>query len=182
MTLEQQVNVQELQRLNDAITLTMDAIRRVAPQIALLQQAQQQQAFAPQAFPFTGPPTLGIPGIGYGAQVGFGQPWVTPQTLGMMGQPLGTLGMIDPIMAAYVQGHIHALKTMAAPHLGVPGLAPTLGVPPVWPQPSFGLPWTQQAYGQLPYGQLPFAQPQSPFVNVQQAPYGVPFGQAAFRA
>lgn len=40
MTIEQQqVNVTELQRLNEAILLTMDAIRRVVPQLA---QAQSQ--------------------------------------------------------------------------------------------------------------------------------------------
>ena len=40
---QQQVNVQEIQRLNDAITITLDAIRRVAPQLAMLQQQQMLQ-------------------------------------------------------------------------------------------------------------------------------------------
>jgi hypothetical protein len=46
MAIEQQVNVNDLQRLNDAILLTMDCIRRVAPQLAY-QQGYQQSAFGP---------------------------------------------------------------------------------------------------------------------------------------
>jgi hypothetical protein len=51
MALEsQQVNVQELQRLNEAIVVAMDAIRRVVPQ---LHQLQQYTMFAQ-------PPQIGL--------------------------------------------------------------------------------------------------------------------------
>ena len=42
MTMEN-VNLQELQRLNEAITVTFDAIRRVAPQLQALQHMAQLQ-------------------------------------------------------------------------------------------------------------------------------------------
>jgi hypothetical protein len=89
-TQEQQVTVQELQRLNDAIAMTMDAIRRVVPQIAVL------HAQAQQGLPFG---QLGYGGYGVGVGVGLGgysNPWQQQQ--------------LDPISAAYVQGHTQALR------------------------------------------------------------------------
>ena len=49
MTMEN-VNLQELQRLNEAITVTFDAIRRVAPQLQALQQMAQLQVPWQQPF------------------------------------------------------------------------------------------------------------------------------------
>jgi hypothetical protein len=171
---QQQVNVQELQRLNDAITMTMDALRRVVPQLAML---QQQQWFAQQQMPF-GIGQLGMQqdpmlaaylyhhalrsqqGIGgYGPQLGgFG-----PQ-LGGFGPQLGAygpqLGAYGPQLGAY------------GPQLGAYG--PQLGgygqiSPWQQQQPQFGIPWQQQ---QPQFG-IPWQQPQiSPFVNLtQQRPF-----------
>jgi hypothetical protein len=92
MTLDpQQVNVQELQRLNDAIATTLDAIRRVAPQLAMLQQHQLFGGIGQfgVGVPFGGiGQHLGIPGIGVGMpwhqQMStpwtqqYGSPWATP--------------------------------------------------------------------------------------------------------
>jgi hypothetical protein len=51
MTMEQ-VNLQELQRLNDAITVTYEAIRRVAPQLQAVQQMAQMQVPWQQPYGF----------------------------------------------------------------------------------------------------------------------------------
>lgn len=54
MTIEQQqVNVTELQRLNEAILLTMDAIRRVVPQLAQAQAQSPMGMGAPAIDPIT---------------------------------------------------------------------------------------------------------------------------------
>lgn len=74
MTLEQQqVNVQELQRLHEAIAVTMDAIRRVAPH--LLQQGQTYSPYA-QAFGREGQPG---PWQHLGQQLPWQQPTAQPQ-------------------------------------------------------------------------------------------------------
>jgi len=77
MTMEN-VNLQELQRLNEAITVTFDAIRRVAPQLQALQQITQMQV--PWQQPF-----------GVGMQSPFG-----------MQQPYG-VGMQHPLLQHLVQ-------------------------------------------------------------------------------
>jgi len=130
MALEQ-VNVQELQRLGDAINMTMEAIRRVAPQIALLQQ---------QTNPYGTQQGLGTAGV-FGAQ-----PWGTPQ-FGFQpqyGQQLypqqpqqfgvpffggGHGGQIDPISAAYLHGHIQGVRSVLS-QIGVGGGGPQQGFGP----------------------------------------------------
>lgn len=98
MPIETQVNVQDLQRLNDAIMVTMDCLRRVVPQITQLLQLQQPQ----------------LPGF---AGV-HGQPWYATQTMPMSVafQPGFQPGLqaIDPFAAAYVQQHAQALRQLLA--------------------------------------------------------------------
>src|SRR5215813_1466725 len=132
MALEQ-VNVQELQRLGDAINMTMEAIRRVAPQIAVLQQ--QTNPYGAQQ--------------GFGTGIGFGaQPWVQPQLpwqqqygqqLYPQPQPLfgipflggGQTAPIDPITAAYLQGHLHGVRSV----LSQTGVGGFVGQPFGFPNP-----------------------------------------------
>src|SRR5262249_36763551 len=75
MPVEQQVQQQqvhqELQRLNEAITMTMDAIRRVLPQLQSLQQVQLP--FGP--LPAYGQPTVPTGFAGSIGTFGVGQPW-----------------------------------------------------------------------------------------------------------
>jgi hypothetical protein len=107
-TQEHQVTVHELQRLNDAIAMTMDAIRRVVPQIAVL-HAQTQQSL-----PF------GQPTVGYGYGIGYGaNPWTQP-TFGF-GGGIGT--HVDPITAAYVQ--TQALRQLYGVGVNSYGFSPT---------------------------------------------------------
>jgi len=153
MTLEH-VNVQELQRLGDAINMTMEAIRRVAPQIAFLQQ---------QASPFGTQ-------VGYGVGAGLGvNPWAQPQPAWVpqfgqqlypphpVGQPFGPgfgAPVIVPIPAAYIQGHIQAIRslvTQQATGVGGGGFGQ-----PTWPAQQFGFAGPQQP---------------APFVNLPQRPY-----------
>jgi hypothetical protein len=68
----EQVSLQELQRLNDAINFTFEAIRRVAPQLAVLQQMAQGQN------------QLGGFGMGFGQQL----PWHQMQYGSPFGQQL----------------------------------------------------------------------------------------------
>jgi hypothetical protein len=68
----EQVNLQELQRLNDAINLTFDAIRRVAPQLQALQHYWLQQ------------------------QIGMSQPYSYGQPYGQAFQPFGIPQMQHP--------------------------------------------------------------------------------------
>lgn len=151
MTLEH-VNVQELQRLGDAINMTMEAIRRVAPQIAMLQQ---------QATPF------GVQhGFGTGVGAGGVNPWTQPQQQSWQPQygqqlyppqPYGAQPFapgfgapaIDPITAAYIQGHIHAIRSLVTQQASGPFGQPS------WPTQQFG------------YGN-PIGQQTAPFVNPQQ--------------
>jgi hypothetical protein len=104
---QQQVNVQDLQRLNDAITITMDCIRRVVPQLAMLSQTQ---------LPFAGVPQWQVSPIGPSV---FGNPYQqTPFYAHSYGPTQGLPG-IDPITAAYVQGHVHGLKQVLGPVGGI---------------------------------------------------------------
>ena len=80
------VSVIELQRLNEAIAMTLDAIRRVAPQLSMLSTQH----------PFGG-------GVGIGGY-GFAQPFTT----GWSTQGWGPTTGMDPITAAYLQGQAHA--------------------------------------------------------------------------
>jgi hypothetical protein len=149
MALEQ-VNVQELQRLGDAINMTMEAIRRVAPQLALLQQ---------QGNPYVNPL-----GLGFGAPL-WGQPQTTWQP--QFGQPqfgqqlypqAQPVPQIDPITAAYLQGHIQGVRS-AVTHIGL-GVGASPGLGAYTPQTTFG--------GQ-PYGFMGVpGQQATPFVTVQR--------------
>jgi len=164
---QQQVNVPELQRLNEAILLTMDAIRRVAPHLAqvqlpliglggptidpvtaaiLQQQAQQQALRAIYAQQQWGQPTWG--------QQTWGQP-VWQQAYGqnplqhLFGQQLGQQMLPQHLFAQpFVQQ----------------GFGGQFPVGQQYPQ-MFG----QAGIGQQPYaqfgGQIPW-----------QSPFGVPFG------
>jgi hypothetical protein len=114
MTLEQQqVTIQELSRLNEAINTTMHCLSRIVPQLAMLQWQQQQPLPFQSAQPF-----------GFGPQIGFPtQPWV------------------DPVSQAFVQGHAQALRSILT-QPGVPGYSFTqqpYGIPhPL----AFGMPQT----------------------------------------
>jgi hypothetical protein len=152
MALEQQVNVQELQRLNEAIGMTMEAIRRVAPQLIWL----QQQQLSPFGIGMNNPFQYGTPyGVGVGvdpitqqmiqhqilrhlvqSQLGY-------QPFGAFGQQLGGYGQLG-------------------------GFGPNLG--------AFGQHLFGQQLGQVPWQQYttpwqtqysPWQQP-TPFVNLQQ--------------
>jgi hypothetical protein len=158
---QQQVNVQELQRLNDAITMTMDALRRVVPQLALLQQQQLQQL---SPFGFGQMPFLGAP----------------------MGMGLGQ----DPLSAAYYYAQQQALRNLYPQQLGFGQGISQFGVPQYGasqfgiPQlgigqlgvPQLGHPFQQQLghpFQQIgtPWQQMgvPWQQPQiSPYVNMQR--------------
>jgi hypothetical protein len=155
---QQQVNVQELQRLNDAITVTMEAIRRVAPQLALLQQQQLQQLYGLQQQP------------PFGMQ---------------MGIPFGLGGVQDPITAQLLQHQ--ALRNLYQQGLGIGGIGGIgqsmvpFGNP--WQQQQYGAsfqqpfvnPWQQQ-YGN-PFQQQ-FGNPfQQQYGNPFQQQYGNPFQQ-----
>jgi hypothetical protein len=89
-SIDQQVNLQELQRLNDAITMTFEAIRRVAPQLQLLQQQALWAAQPQQQLGFNfGVPPWAQQGAQLGAQFG-GQPYGMPQhQMPFYGQPFG---------------------------------------------------------------------------------------------
>jgi hypothetical protein len=133
---QQQVNVPELQRLNEAILLTMDAIRRVAPHLAQVQ------------FPFMG---IGAPidpitasylqqlaqqhalRAIYAQQIGQWQtPWAQPFGQQQWGQQWPSFGQ-------------HPLQQLMQQH---PYQQHLLGQ----------IPFGQQLFGQQPFAQ-PFAQP-----------------------
>src|SRR5581483_7016281 len=85
---QQQVNVQELQRLNDAITMTMEAIRRVVPQLGfgnpwqadpLTQAYVQGHAHALRHILSQVGGGVGLPGV----PQQFGAPWQQPQQYGV---------------------------------------------------------------------------------------------------
>jgi hypothetical protein len=151
MTIDQsQVNVSELQRLNEAILLTMDAIRRVVPQIQVAAQTQN--------------PTLGV-----------GVPTIDPLTAQLIQAQLvrqlyGT-GVGSPWM-----GQVHPMQQLYGMPYGQHfGQTPwgTFGQTP-WGV-GIGQPW-HLAQAQSPFTH--FAQPQQPYgQQFAQQPYGqVPFG------
>jgi hypothetical protein len=98
MTQEQQVTTQELCRLNDCITLTMDAIRRVVPQLQTLSFGQS---------PYFGHgPAYGMSGYG----VGFSPvPSFHP------------MASIDPITASYMNSQPFGARSFFGQNMG-PGL------------------------------------------------------------
>jgi hypothetical protein len=98
MTIDSTVNVQELQRLNEAITLTLDAVRRVAPQLAQLQA---------MTYAHTLQPNIGGYGM-FGSPFGVGGIGATLPTLGFGGvSPFGV--GVDPF-SGYLQAHAQALR------------------------------------------------------------------------
>ncbi|HZS39406.1 MAG TPA: hypothetical protein VFF06_21385 [Polyangia bacterium] len=139
---QQQVNVQELQRLNDAITMTMEAIRRVVPQLGVLSQLQN---------PYS---QLGVP------QLGFGNPWqADPLTqayvqghahalrhiLSQVGGGVGLPGVPQQFGAPWQQPQQY-------------GVPQQFGAQQYGAQ-QYGVPWQHQQFGA------------SPFVNLQQRPF-----------
>jgi hypothetical protein len=149
---QQQVNVTELQRLNEAILLTMDAIRRVAPHLAQIQ------------LPFVGGQTIDP----------LTAAWVQAQTMRSIypqQQLWGQSPWGQPIWQQYAQHPmLHHLmqQQLLGQHLyGQLGIG---GQFPVGQQ--FGQPFAQQ-FGQG-IGQQPYAQfgGQVPW----QSPFGIGFG------
>jgi hypothetical protein len=108
MTQEQQVTTQELCRLNDCITLTMDAIRRVVPQLQALPFGQSLSPYPSQLPSAYGP-------AGYGIGFSHGQP-----SFGQMPP------MVDPITASYMNSQPLGLRGVFGQHMG-------LGIP--WQNP-----------------------------------------------
>jgi hypothetical protein len=124
---QQQVNVQDLQRLNEAINTTMQCLQRVVPQLAMLQWQQTQLPF--------GPSHIGMQPIGFGQQLGFGtQPWM------------------DPVTQAYVQGHTQALRSILSQQGGTQGYGFAQQPYGLGHQLAFGIP--QSPYAQ--FGQRSF--------------------------
>jgi hypothetical protein len=167
---QQQVNVQEIQRLNDAITITLDAIRRVAPQLAMLQHQQLMQQMSPfggvggqlpyvlqqllgQQSPFGGMGQYGfgsqMPFSGIGQQ-GFGG--IGQQGFGGIGQQLGGIGQH---VLPYLLQHLVTQQQQQVPY-GLHHLLSQLGQQGVG---GMGMPWQQQ------FG-MPLPQQMSPFGNV----------------
>ncbi len=131
MTLEQQpVNVQELQRLNDAITMTMDAIRRVAPQVAW-QYAPIGAGFAPYS------------PVGYGTypiqHVAPFAPWTTPFAT----QPYTTPFASQPYLTPFATQPFTTQPFTTQPFASQPHSTP-------WTSQPFVAPWHQ------PLGVSPF--------------------------
>ena len=106
---QQQVNVQELQRLNEAIALCMDTLRRVAPQLGQVQSVLAQigaqiPALGPQLSPLSQIPpwALGISPWHYGQAPLYGNtPFMTPQ---------------------FTQVPVHAAQPVPQPHAAAPVL------------------------------------------------------------
>ena len=145
MTLEQsQVNVQELQRLHEAIAITMDAIRRIAPYL-------QAQGYSPSSQAF------GQVGQGY-------SPF--SQTFGQMGQPLPwqQLGQPSPWQPIGQQTPWQPIGQQTPWHL--------LQQQSPWQQPQ--VPWQPQVGAwQQPYGiPSPFGYAQPGFGQPGVAGYG----------
>jgi hypothetical protein len=162
MAIEQQVNIQDLQRLNDAIVVTMDCIRRLAPQLAqLTHQVQISQLGLGGAGAFGG---IGVQTPWTQAQFGLGMhPYATPFAYGYGALPFGQ-PTIDPV-TANVLAQAQALRQI----YGAP-VTPGLG--------GYGLGGLGAVGGQVGLGgQVPFAgmwqQPwqQTPFLGMQQRPF-----------
>ncbi len=95
-----ETNVQDFQRLSDAINMTVEACRRLVPQLGHLQQVCAHQLFGSQVGAGNVFGGLPVGGVGYGQGslppgvdpitlamlqsrgLGYGQPWVSPWTTG----------------------------------------------------------------------------------------------------
>jgi hypothetical protein len=126
-TIDQQVNLQELQRLNDAITMTFEAIRRVAPQLQLL---QQQALWATQ------------PQLGYGIGQG-GVPHWAQQASQLGVQPFGMPHQMPIFGQAFGQpyGQSFGQTFGQSPVVGQPSPFGIFGQQPVVGQPYYGMPF-----------------------------------------
>ena len=144
MTTEQ-VNVQELQRLNEAITLTIDAIRRTAPQLSQLQQQVLLGGITPNVFGYGAAAQPGVPGFGIG---------VDPLTAYLHAQQAMMRGFspLGPVGGFGVQG-MSPLAPFSPFGYGAlhPGAA-IAGWPTTFGSPGVPTPWSQP-YG---YGQRAF--------------------------
>src|SRR5262249_37389187 len=100
----------------DAINMTMEAIRRVAPQLALLQQQASvygtQQGFG-TGIGFGAPPWVQQAQVPWQPQYGQ-QLYPQPQSIGLPFFGGGQGGQIDPITAAYLHGHIQVVRSVLA--------------------------------------------------------------------
>jgi hypothetical protein len=154
----EQVNLQELQRLNDAILLTYEAIRRVAPQLQMLSQLQGQFGVGG---PMVNPWQQQQYGIGYGMN-----PW-QQQQLPFGQQHLGLFGMGHPGIGQGLfgqQGIGQGLFGQQGIGQGLFGQQPFGGIGQ-----QYGVP----QLGQFGIGQSPFGQGQVPFQGLpfQTSPY-----------
>jgi hypothetical protein len=154
MSLEQQqVNVQELQRLNEAIVLCIDSMRRVAPQLGQVQAALS-----------------GIPGYGtpfWGGQISpfaqglFGH---TPFTQGVYGQTPFTQGVYG--QSPFTQGLFTQSPFAQSPFAQSPFTQNPFTHIPFMQMGTMQTPWTGWTNGHF---QVPFGQ--TPYVNLSQRPY-----------
>jgi hypothetical protein len=143
---QQQMNVSELQRLNEAILLTMDAIRRVAPHLS-------QQI----PLPMVG---LGVPAIDPITAAYLQQQAQVHQLRTLYGQnPWGVTPWGQPLVQT----------------LGQHPLAHLMQQQPFGQQ-LFGQPFGQQPFGQQPFGQQLFGQHPFTQGLFAQNPYGTQIG------
>jgi hypothetical protein len=142
---QQQVNVQELQRLNDAITMTMEAIRRVVPQLGVWSQFQN---------PFSQ----------FGGQLGgqFGGQQLDPITQAYVHGQAHALRQI----LSQIGGTGGGMGIGTGAGIGYPG-AQQFGAP--WQQQQYSTPWQQQQQPYMPWQHQAFGG--SPFLNLQQRPF-----------
>jgi hypothetical protein len=168
---QQQVNVPELQRLNEAILLTMDAIRRVAPHLAQQVPFPMMGIGGPQIDPITAAylqhqvqqqALRAMYGGGYG-QI-FGQPWGQSQ----WGQPVWqTIGQ-HPLLQQLLQQHLYQQHLFGQQPFGQVPFGIGAQYPQLFGQQGVGqqLPWQQ--LGQVPFGfgtQFPVGQQYGSPVN-----------------
>ena len=166
MTQEQQVTTQELCRLNDCITLTMDAIRRVVPQLQAL-------PFGQSLSPYLGhlSPAYGMPGYGMGFSP-------SHSAYGPMSS------VIDPITASYVNSQSLGLRSLLGQNvgLGVPWPGP-IGVPNPMPFSGIGFSSPMGINSSIGYGLGSSPNWQAHYGSPWHAPYvasPVNFGQRVF--
>ncbi len=176
---QQQVNVQEIQRLNDAITITLDAIRRVAPQLAMLQQQQLMQQMSPFG--------IGMGQVPYGVgQQQLGQFPILQHLLNQMqyGGGVGQFPILQQLLSQFGGGggggigqHPLLQQLMSQMPYGGGGIGQHLfgmgggfgqQFGGGYGQQFGGVPWQQQM--QQPWG-VPWQQQGSPFGNIGQRPF-----------
>ena len=163
MTQEQQVTTQELSRLNDCIALTMDAIRRVVPQLQALPFGQSFSPYLGQM-----PSVYGL--SGYGVGISPSHPSFNPMSM-----------MVDPVTASYVNSQSLGLRSLLGQNVGLGGpWQSPVGVHNPVPFGGIGFPSPVSSIG---YGLGSPPNWQSHYGSPWQAPYvasPVNFGQRVF--